>query len=124
MKTSLNISSILGTGALIVGTLAVNALVTNHLMQKRQSTQAPLLVTVNSADMLMGFVASRDPDISDVEIKAQAAEFSRDLDGVLARFAQENNLLIVNSAAVVTGARDVTPAVLRSLGMLPAEQGS
>lgn len=124
MSNSINISKLIGGAALVVGVLAVNAVLTNFLMTKSHAAQAPMVVTVNSADMLMGFVASRDPGISDADIKLQAAAFNRDLDGVLARFAQENNLLIVNSAAVVSGAQDVTPAVLRSLGMIAPDQGS
>lgn len=123
-RSSFNISSIIGSAALIVGTLAVNAFLTDHLMKQRLATDTPMVVTVNAADMLMGFVASRDPNISPAEIEAQAKAFNANLDGYLSDFAEQNNLLIVNSAAIVSGAPDVTAAVLQSIGLAGSETGS
>lgn len=75
------------------------------------------IVSINAADMVMGFVASQDPSISEEELKAKVLQLNQSLDPIISAFAAENNLIVVNSAAVLGGTRDITPAMLASLGL-------
>jgi len=118
-----NISSLLGFGGLVVGIVAANVAITSYLIKQNAANAAPTLVTVNAADMLMGLVASQPEGTTSEELAALSKRFNGELDGILQRFAAERNLLIVNSAAVISGALDVTPAVLQSIGLTPRETG-
>lgn len=118
-----NISLILGIAGLAVGVIAANVAITSYLIKQSEADAAPTLVTVNAADMLLGLVASQPADTTSEELVALSKRFNGELDGILERFAAERNLMIVNSAAVISGALDVTPAVLRSISLTPKETG-
>ena len=100
--------------ALLVLNLAVTLSVLDlyGLLQNRE------IVSINAADMVMGFVAAQDATISEEELQLRVRALNQNLDQVIGAFAQERNVIVVNSAAVLGGTRDVTGDVLAHLGVV------
>lgn len=104
------------------GVLAIlNLALTLYILDRNNLLTPREIVSINAADMLMGFVAAQDPSISEDELKARIVRLNGALDSLILDFAARNDLVVVNSAAVLGGTRDVTPLLLSQLGMIQSE---
>ena len=65
----------------------------------------------------MGFVATKGEDVSEQEWQSRILSIRANLDEIMATLANERGVIVVNSAAVLGGTRDVTPDMLASLGL-------
>ncbi|WP_342075153.1 TrbI F-type domain-containing protein [Yoonia sp. SS1-5] len=96
---------------------AINVAITLTIMDRYGLLHAPEIVSIDAANMVMGFVAAQDPGISEEDLQQRIRSLNANLDGVIATFARERGVIVVNSAAVLGGTRDVTPEMLASLGL-------
>lgn len=73
------------------------------------------IVSVNAADTLMAFVASQDPTISSEELERRVKALNVNIDAEIDHFANQRGVIVVNSAAILAGARDATGELLGHL---------
>lgn len=102
-----------GAAALVV----VNVAVTLAVLDRNGLLGAPEIVSLNAADMVVGFIAAQGADVSEDDLEARIRTLNANLDGAIATFAEERGIVVVNSAAVLGGTRDVTPELLAALGL-------
>ena len=65
----------------------------------------------------MGFVATKGEDVSEQEWQSRILSIRANLDEIMATLANERGVIVVNSAAVLGGTREVTPDMRASLGL-------
>lgn len=70
------------------------------------------IVTINATDAVMGFINDGRRDMDEATYKAEVAKFQERLDRAVQEIAAENNVIVVNSAVVLGGAPDITPAIV------------
>ncbi|MEP2780814.1 MAG: hypothetical protein ABJO67_02490 [Pseudoruegeria sp.] len=109
MLRILNMS--LFAGVFLVLTVGINVLITTKLL-KQHDAYTPRIVTVNSADLLLGLVVQSDPSISQDALNAKARRMNASLEKIVLELAQDRNLIVVNSASVLAGAEDISGLVL------------
>lgn len=97
--------------------LACNLAVTLVVLDYAGLLERPEIVSVNAADMLTGFVVAQDPDISEEDLARRLREMNAGLEEAIDRVARDHNLIVVNSAAVLAGPRDITPQMLAFMGV-------
>ncbi len=112
-----NINFIIGTCLAATALAAINVAITLWILERNDLLRAPEIVSIDAANMVMGFVAAQDPDVSQEALQARIRNLNAGLDGAIADFAQERGVIVVNSAAVLGGTRDVTPEMLAALGL-------
>ena len=110
----LNISFLISILAAAIIFLCINVALILYLIDTRAS-DAPRLVTVNAADMMLKAMSTVDPSISEAELSAFVRSMNAELGGVVTQIAAENNLIVVNAASVLSGAPDITDTVLNVL---------
>lgn len=101
--------------SMLVLTVIVNLAVTLFFLDRYDLLGDREIVSVNAADTLMAFVASQDPTISSEELEARVKQLNSNIDAMIQGFATERGVIVVNSAAVLAGARDATGDLLAHL---------
>jgi len=114
----INMSTLFGACFVAVALLVLNLAVTLSVLDRYGLLQNREIVSINAANMVMGFVAAQDARISEEELQLRVRALNQSLDAVIGTFAQNRNLIVVNSAAVLGGTRDVTGDVLAHLGVV------
>ena len=115
---SFNIRSLTGLFLGLVVFAILNVALTLFVLDRNNLLHPPEIVSVDAATMVMAFVASQDSDISESELQSKIVALNSNLDAAMARYAQSRGVVVVNSAAVLGGTRDVTQDVLADLGAL------
>lgn len=96
-----------------VATLLINVLVTEHLLNTRQA--GPQIVTVDAAEALTWFAASRPFHISEEEWTAELVELNARIGPAVAEMSRRHGVVVLNTAAVLTGAPNYTPQLTEIL---------
>jgi len=109
-----NISLIIGGLAAACVFAAANLALTLYVLDQRGGT-SPQIVSINAADMMLMAMSTVDPSITEEDLSRYVRTMNSELGDVVTRFAAENNLIVINSASVLSGAPDVTDNVLRAL---------
>lgn len=113
----LSTKSILGVLLAALVFTVLNVAVTLAVLDRNGLLASPEIVSLSAADMVVGFVAAQDPGLSQDDLEARIRVLNANLDSAIAAFAAERGIIVVNSAAVLGGARDVTPELLAALGL-------
>ena len=113
-----NISLLIRAGLAATALAVVNVALTIWILDRNDLLHAPEIVSIDAADMVVGFVAAQDPDVSQEELQARIRNLNAGLDDAIADFAEERGVIVVNAAAVLGGTRDVTPEMLAVLGVV------
>ena len=95
----------------VVATVCINLFLTVRTIDARLASQ-PRVVTVNSADLILKAVSAVEPDVSEDELSNYVRAMNNELGDVVRQISLENNVIVVNSASVLSGAPDVTDDVL------------
>lgn len=114
---SINITTIMRLGFSALVLVVINLAVTLGILDHYGLLQKQEIVSLDAADMVLGFVASQGPDASEEELAAGIQNLNANLDQAVQQFAQSRGVIVVNSAAVLGGTRDVTPDMLTALGL-------
>lgn len=114
-----NITNLIGlvSGGLLM--VLINVAVTLVVLDQTGNLNRPEIVAVDAADLIRSFVAAQDVSLPEEELQARVRMLNANFDLLAATYASERGLLIVNSAAILGGARDVTSELLQSTGLLP-----
>lgn len=96
-------------------TVAINLALTFYLFDRYGFLEEREIVSINAADTLVAFVASQDPSVTSDELAARVKDLNNKIDAQIEKFAFERGVIVVNSAAVLAGARDVTGDLLATL---------
>lgn len=114
-----NITTLIGlvSGGLLM--VLINVAVTLVVLDQTGNLNRPEIVAVDAADLIRSFVAAQDVSLPEEELLARVRVLNANFDLLAATYASERGLLIVNSAAILGGARDVTSELLQSTGLLP-----
>lgn len=114
-----NITTLIGlvSGGLLM--VLINVAVTLVVLDQTGNLNRPEIVAVDAADLIRSFVAAQDVSLPEEELQARVRVLNANFDLLAATYASERGLLIVNSAAILGGARDVTSELLQSTGLLP-----
>lgn len=114
-----NITNLIGlvSGGLLM--VLINVAVTLVVLDQTGNLNRPEIVAVDAADLIRSFVAAQDVSLPEEELQARVRVLNANFDLLAATYASERGLLIVNSAAILGGARDVTSELLQSTGLLP-----
>ena len=112
-----NINFIISAFLAATALAAINVALTLWILDRNDLLRVPEIVSIDAADMVMGFVAAQDPEVSQDALHARILNLNAGLDGAIADFAKERGVIVVNSAAVLGGTRDVTPEMLAALGL-------
>jgi len=113
-QSKINISFLIGCIAAACVFACFNLALTLYVLDARGSNE-PQVVTVNAADMMLKAMSSVDPSITEEELASFVKSMNAELGGVVTRIAAENNLIVVNSASVLSGAPDITDVVLQAV---------
>ncbi len=96
----------------------VNVAITLTVLDRTGNLGRPEIVSIDAADLIRGFVDAQGRDVSDEELQARVRVLNANLDPIVRAYASERGLMIVNSAAVLGGVRDITPDLLQQTGLL------
>ncbi|MEJ8563434.1 TrbI F-type domain-containing protein [Yoonia sp. GPGPB17] len=96
----------------------VNVAITLTVLDRTGNLGRPEIVSIDAADLIRGFVDAQGRDVSDEELQARVRVLNANLDPIVQAYASERGLMIVNSAAVLGGVRDITPDLLQQTGLL------
>lgn len=113
-----NISTIIRYAFTGVALVVLNLAVTLAVLDYNGLLRTPEIVSLDAANMVLGFVSAQDPDVTEDVLQARIRSLNANLDGVIASYAQDRGVIVVNSAAVLGGTRDVTGDVLAALGIV------
>lgn len=69
------------------------------------------IVSIDATEAVLAFIKAGGKEMPDAEYETVAKVFQADLEKAIAEFAYENNVIVVNSAAVLAGAPDITRQV-------------
>lgn len=104
-----NFTSHILTGLLSVATTLVLVM---YLAPSNNSGLPTGIVTIDPSDAVMQFILSTGArDITDAEYEPLALQYQQHLEQAIEDYAQEHSVIVVNSAAVLTGAPDITDIV-------------
>lgn len=115
--SSFGIRSVLGLLAAAIALTVINVAITLTVLDRYGFLNSQEVVSLDAATMIMGFVAAQGEDVSEQELQSRILSLNANLDEIIATFANERGVIVVNSAAVLGGTRDVTPDMLASLGL-------
>ena len=96
----------------------MNVAITLTVLDRTGNLGRPEIVSIDAADLIRGFVDAQGRDVSDEELQARVRALNANLDPIVQAYARERGLMIVNSAAVLGGVRDITPDLLQQTGLL------
>jgi len=113
-QSKVNISFLIGCVAAACVFACFNLALTLYVLDARGSNE-PQGVTGNAADMMLKAMSSVDPSITEEELASFVKAMNAELGGVVTQIAAENNLIVVNSASVLSGAPDITDSVLQAV---------
>ena len=115
---SIDIIKVIGLAGAAVAFALVNVAITLMVLKHSGNLGRPEVVSIDAADLIRGFVDAQGPDVSDEELQARVRVLNANLDPIVQAYAREHGLVIVNSAVVLAGIRDVTSEVLQNTGLL------
>lgn len=115
---SFNITNLIGLLAGAACFALVNVAITLTVLDRTGNLGRPEIVSIDAANLIRGFVDAQGRDVSDEELQARVRALNANLDPIVQAYASERGLMIVNSAAVLGGARDITPDLLQQTGLL------
>lgn len=69
------------------------------------------IVTIDATEAVLRFVQAGGRQMSDADYEKVALAWQADLEAAIEEFARANNVIVVNSAAVLAGAADITGLV-------------
>ena len=113
-----NITNLIGLLAGAACFDLVNVAITLTVLDRTGNLGRPEIVSIDAADLIRGFVDAQGRDVSDEELQARVRALNANLDPIVQAYARERGLMIVNSAAVLGGVRDITPDLLQQTGLL------
>jgi len=113
-----NITNIIGFFAAAACFALVNVAITLTVLDRTGNLGRPEVVSIDAADLIRSFVNAQGRDVSDEELQARVRVLNANLDPIVEAYAIERGLMIVNSAAVLGGVRDITPELLQQTGLL------
>ena len=105
-----NITHLISLIGVFVILVTINVGVTQFLIA-RSDMSRPAVVTVNAADLIVRSVSLLDPSVSEQELAAHMRAMNAELPEVVRTISLQNNLVVVNSASVLSGAPDITDVV-------------
>lgn len=103
-------------GAIVLS--IVNVAVTLIVLDKTGNLGRQEIVSIDAADLIKGFVSAQSPDVTDDELQGLIRALNANIDPLIEAYAAERNLLVVNAAAILGGARDITPDLLLETGLV------
>lgn len=106
-----NITTLIGFLAVGVALICVNLFLSVRVIDARLAVQ-PQVVTVNSADLILKAVSMVGTDVSEDELASYVRAMNNSLGDVVRQISADHNVIVVNSASVLSGAPDVTDDVL------------
>lgn len=71
------------------------------------------IVTLDATEAVLSFIQAGARDLADADYETEALKYQAELEAAIARFAEANDVIVVNSAVVLAGAPDVTDYVTR-----------
>ncbi len=113
-----NITNLIGFLAAAACFALVNVAITLTVLDRTGNLGRPEVVSIDAADLIRSFVNAQGRDVSDEELQARVRVLNANLDPIVQAYAIERGLMIVNSAAVLGGVRDITPELLQQTGLL------
>lgn len=113
-----NITNLIGVLTVAACFALVNVAITLTVLDSTGNLGRPEIVSIDAADLIRGFVDAQGRDVSDEELQARVRALNANLDPIVQAYASERGLMIVNSAAVLGGVRDITPDLLQQTGLL------
>ena len=113
-----NITTLISLMAVAVVLALVNVAITLTVLDRTGNLARPEIVSVDAAELIKGFVAAQGRGVSDEELQARVRVLNANVDQLIQAYATERQLLVVNSAAVLGGVRDITPEFLINTGLL------
>ena len=113
-----NITTLISLLAVAAVLAIVNVAITLTVLDRTGNLARPEIVSVDAAELIKGFVAAQGRGVSDEELAARVRVLNANVDQLIQAYATERQLLVVNSAAVLGGARDITPEFLINTGLL------
>lgn len=113
-----NITVLIGLTATAACFAIVNVAITLTVLDRTGNLSRPEIVSVDAADLIKGFVEAQGRGVSDEELQARVRLLNANVDQLIQAYAAERQLLVVNSAAVLGGVRDITPEFLINAGLL------
>lgn len=102
----------MGGIAFLSGTVLLNLLVTDRLLEARRAELMPQIVTVDAAEALLRFAQSRPAQISEEDWAAQLVNLNARIGPAALQMSEENGVVVLNSAAVLTGAPNFTDRLM------------
>lgn len=69
------------------------------------------IVTIDATEAVLRFIQAGGREMSDADYEQVALAWQADLEAAIAEFARANDVIVVNSAAVLAGAPDITGLV-------------
>ena len=113
-----NITTLISLLAVAAVLAIVNVAITLTVLDRTGNLARPEIVSVDAAELIKGFVAAQGRGVSDEELAARVRVLNANVDQLIQAYATERQLLVVHSAAVLGGARDITPEFLINKGLL------
>jgi|LLEQ01.1.fsa_nt_gi hypothetical protein len=72
------------------------------------------IVTIDATEAVLSFINDGDRrNLEDADYEVQARAFQGRLDAAIEKVSEEYNVIVVNSAAVLAGAQDITGIVVQ-----------
>ena len=118
ISDSFNITTLISLFAVAAVLAIVNVAITLTVLDRTGNLARPEIVSVDAAELIKGFVAAQGRGVSDEELAARVRVLNANVDQLIQAYATERQLLVVNSAAVLGGVRDITPEFLINTGLL------
>ena len=113
-----NITTLISLLAVAAVLAIVNVAITLTVLDRTGNLARPEIVSVDAAELIKGFVEAQGRGVSDEELQARVHVLNANVDQLIQAYAIERQLLVVNSAAVLGGVRDITPEFLINTGLL------
>ncbi len=113
-----NITNFIGLLSAAACFALVNVAITLTVLDRTGNLGRPEVVSIDAADLIRSFVNAQGRDVPDEELQARVRALNANLDPIVQAYAIERGLMIVNSAAVLGGVRDITPELLQQTGLL------
>jgi len=118
ISDSFNITTLISLFAVAAVLAIVNVAITLTVLDRTGNLARPEVVSVDAAELIKGFVEAQGRGVSDEELQARVRALNANVDQLIQAYATERQLLVVNSAAVLGGVRDITPEFLINTGLL------
>lgn len=81
------------------------------------------IVTIDATEAVLRFIQAGGREMSDADYEKVALGYQADLEAAIEEFARANGVIVVNSAAVLSGAHDITGLVTERALARAAERG-